>query len=351
MRQAEDETVLVLAPFGRDAELACRTLTEAGFHCRLCRSVEDLHVEPTGSYGLVLLTEEVLTEGTVATLAALLDAQPAWSSLPVTILTGRSTRAPSPIRKSLTDILGSRQSIIFLERPVRVATLMSVMRSALLARQRQYELRDQLIARRKAEAHAQMLTQEMSHRMKNSLSQIDAIASQTFRPTRTMQASLETFSARLRSMALAQDVLTQSSDDGASLHQLVSRALEPYRRHDGSERIAISGPEVRIDGRRSTALTMAVHELATNAVKYGALSVDAGRVAVCWRVEPASGTDRLWIEWREQGGPPVTPPKRRGFGSRLVERGLAMELQGEAEIDFRPEGVVCRITAPLEGTH
>ena len=342
-----DETVLVLAPLGRDAELACHTLGEAGLHCRLCHSIEDFNAQPAESYGTVLLTEEVLTEAAVRTVTALLDAQPTWSSLPITILIGRPSGRTGLIRRSPAETLGSRQSIIVLERPVRIATFKSVMRSAVLARQKQYQLRDQLIARQEAEAHARMLTEEMKHRIKNSLALIGAIASQTFRHTRPIQDSLETFSARLKSMALAQDVLTQETGDDASLHQLISQALKPYRQPDAPDRIAISGPEIRIGGRRSTSLTMAMHELATNALKYGALSVDAGRVTVSWRVEEVSGIRRLQIEWRERGGPPVTPPEKRGFGSRLVERGLAMELGGKAEIAFKPEGIVCEITAPI----
>ena len=339
----------MLAPLGRDADLACRTLTEAGLQCRPCRSMGDMHAQPAESYGAVLLAEEVLTEGTVRTLADLLDAQPAWSNVPVTILTSRSIRGQGLVRAGLAEALGSRQGIIFLERPVRVTTFVSVMRSAVLARQRQYELRDQFIARQKAEAHALMLTEEMKHRIKNSLALVGAIASQTFRQSRPLQESLDVFSARLKSMALAQDVLTQGDGDGVFLHQLISRALEPYQQHDAPDRIAISGPETWISGRRSTSLTMALHELATNALKYGALSVGAGRVTVCWRIEKASGTGRLHIKWRERGGPPVTPPERRGFGSLLVERGLATELGGKAEIAFEPEGVVCGITASLEG--
>lgn len=324
---------------------------EAGLHCRLCRSVDDLHAQPAESYGAVLLTEEMLTEDTVRILAALLDAQPAWSNLPVTVLTGRSIRGQGLVREGLVKALGSRRGIVFLKRPVRVATLVSVMRSAVLARQRQYELRDQLVARQKAEDHARMLTEEMQHRIKNSLALVGAMASQTFRQSRPVQESLDAFSARLKSMALAQDVLTQSEGDRVSLHQLISRALEPYQRHDAPDRIAISGPETWIDGRRSTSLTMAVHELATNALKYGALSVDAGQVMVCWRIEQVSGVGRLYVEWRERGGPPVISPKQRGFGSRLVERGLATELGGKADITFEPEGVVCRITASLEGAY
>ena len=235
--------------------------------------------------------------------------------------------------------------------PTSIARAVGIMpaRVAVLARKRQYELRDQLIARQKAETHAEMLTEEMKHRIKNSLALVGAIAFQTFRQDKPVKDSLHAFSARLKAMAIAQDVLTQGIGDGAPLHQLISKSLEPYRQHDAPDRIAISGPEVWIDARRSTSLTMAMHELATNAVKYGALSVDTGLVSVCWRVERLCGVDHLHLEWRERGGPSVTPPETRGFGSLLVERGLAQELSGKAEIAFLPEGVVCEITTSLEG--
>jgi len=145
-------------------------------------------------------------------------------------------------------------------------------------------------------------------------------------------------------------VLTRGVGDGASLHELISTALEPYQQRDAPDRIAISGPETWVDGRRTASLIMALHELATNAVTYGALSTDGGRVTVDWQVEDAPGVRHLHLEWRERGGPPVTPPERRGFGSRLVERGLATELGGKAEIAFRPDGIVCVITASLEGS-
>lgn len=310
--------------------------------------MHDIHAQPAESYGAVLLVEEVLTEGAVRSFAGLLDAQPAWSNVPVVILTGRSIRGQELVREGLAEALGSQRGIIFLERPVRVTTFVSVMRSAVLARQRQYELRDQLIARQKAEDHARMLTEEMKHRIKNSLALVGAVASQTFRPSRPVQDSLDAFSARLKSMALAQDVLTQSDGDRVSLHQLISRALEPHRQHDAPDRITVAGPEVWIDGRRSTLLTMAMHELATNALKYGALSVGGGRVTVCWRIGEVSGAGRLHIEWRERGGPPAALPQQGGFGFRLIKRGLAAELGGKADITFEPEGVVCRITASLE---
>ena len=321
-------------------------LTEAGLQSRLCYGVDDLHAQPVGSYGSILLTEDVLTGNAVHVLSAFLDAQPAWSDLPVVVFVDR--QRPDLLKRGLADALGPGRGIILLERPVRVASFASVMRSVVLARRRQHELRDQLVARQDAETRAQMLADEMSHRIKNPLAMVSAIASQTFRPARPVEEALRTFSARLKSMSLAQDVLVRSNGDGAELHQIISQALAPYQQGDSPDCISAAGPEVWLSGTRTTTLTMAMHELATNAVKYGALSVGSGRVVVRWHIEEAAGGKQLLIEWREQGGPPVTPPERRGFGSVLVERGLAAELRGTAEISFQPEGVVCEIRASLE---
>ncbi len=343
----EDETVLVLAPLGRDAELACKMLGEAGLSCRHCRDVDDLHNQPLEHAGAILLTEEVLFEEAVCHLAALLDAQPEWSNLSVVVFVDGNGRRATWGNRKLADALGLSRDIVLLERPVQVATFVSVMRSAVLGRRRQYELRDQLAARRQAEEQAQMLAGEMKHRVKNSLAMVGAIASQTFRNAESVDDALQAFSARLGSMARAQDLLTQNGSDSADLHELVGQALDPYRRSDWDQRFAINGPPVRIASQLATSLAMAMHELATNAVKYGALSVDSGGVAISWSVEEAADAKLLQLEWREHGGPPVTLPTQRGFGSRLIERALAAEAGGQASIDFEPGGVVCELSVSL----
>jgi two-component sensor histidine kinase len=113
------------------------------------------------------------------------------------------------------------------------------------------------------------------------------------------------------------------------------------------ERFTTSGPPVRLSPKTALSLSMALHELSTNAVKYGALSNGAGRVRIDWSVDPGEGGERLRLTWREEGGPPVAPPSRRGFGSRLIERGLAAELGGQVSMRFDPSGVVCAVDAPL----
>ncbi|CAN5310015.1 PAS domain-containing protein [soil metagenome] len=204
--------------------------------------------------------------------------------------------------------------------------------------------------RKKAELHLRLLVNELNHRVKNSLATIQAIAGQTFHAARSLPQAQEAFTARIVALAEAHDLLTRENWEGAELSDLLGR-LQAL--HGAPGRFAFDGPPVRLSPRMALSLSMALHELATNAVKYGALSTLTGQVRIAWSVTPrpatGRGTPRLVLNWIETGGPPVSAPSRRGFGSRLIERGLAAELSGEAQIDFQPEGVVCRIEAGLEG--
>ena len=200
--------------------------------------------------------------------------------------------------------------------------------------------------RKKAELHLRLLVNELNHRVKNSLATIQAIAAQTFHAARSLPQAQEAFSARIVALAEAHDLLTRENWEGADLLDLLGR-LEAL--HGGAGRFTTEGGSVRLSPRMALSLSMALHELATNAVKYGALSSQEGQVRIAWTVVPGGAHSRLVLTWTETGGPPVSPPTRRGFGSRLIERGLAAELSGEAHIEFQPGGVVCRIEAGLDG--
>jgi two-component sensor histidine kinase len=123
-------------------------------------------------------------------------------------------------------------------------------------------------------------------------------------------------------------------------------ALRPHR-SDREERIEFQGPEVHLSPKTALAIAMALHELATNAIKYGALSNEVGQVRLCWEVDASQGEQRLHVVWSETGGPPVTPPSRKGFGTRLIERGLAADLGGSVQLAYPTSGVVCTIDTPL----
>lgn len=149
-------------------------------------------------------------------------------------------------------------------------------------------------------------------------------------------------------LSRAHDVLTSESWEGASLNEIIAQAISPYR-GGHSSRFEVSGPPVRLSAKMALSISMALHELATNAVKYGALSTEKGRVRIAWQTRLQSNGRELQLEWLEADGPAVKVPRRKGFGSRLIERGLAHELGGEARIEYRPAGVWCEIRARLGG--
>ena len=197
--------------------------------------------------------------------------------------------------------------------------------------------------RARGEQHLRLVVNELNHRVKNTLAMIQAVAAQTFRNANDLPQAQATFSARIIALARANDLLTGENWEGASLSDIVAGVSVAHAGNQ-PDRFTAKGPAVRLSPKAALSLSMAMHELGTNAVKYGALSKDAGRVDVSWTINDG----RMRIEWRESGGPPVTTPERRGFGSRLVERGLAGEMGGTAQIVFDPAGVVCVIEAPMD---
>jgi PAS domain S-box-containing protein len=200
--------------------------------------------------------------------------------------------------------------------------------------------------RKRVEEHRTLLAEELNHRVKNSMATMQSIAHQTLRNAASLEDAHKTLDARLQSLSNAHDVLTRVSWVGAPLGEIVEGALQAFRGGSG-QRFLINGPEVWLTPRLTLAFTMALHELATNAVKYGALSTDKGRVILNWDVVDGSHPAQLWLRWEEIGGPPVKAPAKGGFGSRLIERALAAEMGGSAEIEYRRRGVVFTLEAPL----
>ena len=189
--------------------------------------------------------------------------------------------------------------------------------------------------RRRAEAHKDLLLHEMQHRIKNTLAMVQAVAMQTMRGAPGDELAM--FVARLHALAGVHELLTHQDADRARVGGIVRRALKPFQEKH-QQNFLIEGPEAAsLDANRSVLLSMAVHELATNAVKYGALSNGSGQVRIAWELRQDG---RLKLRWQETGGPPVKPPQRKGFGSRLMEGALRGEL-GSAHLEFAPEGVTC----------
>jgi two-component sensor histidine kinase len=185
-----------------------------------------------------------------------------------------------------------------------------------------------------------LLTQELTHRVKNTLATVLAIASQTFRGD-THRIPREAFMGRIKTMGDAYNILTEASWTSSSIKRVVEAALAPYR--TGTGRLKISGPDFDIAPNQALILALAVNELATNAMKYGSLSVQDGKVDVSWTI-----SDRLQFVWRESRGPAVTPPTRKGFGSVLIKTLLAGDFKGTVDLNYDPAGVTCILEAPLK---
>jgi len=197
--------------------------------------------------------------------------------------------------------------------------------------------------RKEAEARQNLLTHELEHRIKNILAMVSAVAAQTLRNTDLATAATN-FTERLRAISTAHDIMTRTRWTTAAMEEVLRDSVTPFP----ADRIVIEGCPVSLGPKMALTLALAVNELGTNSTKYGALSVDTGRVEIRWSLRPgAEGKRRelVWT-WTERGGPPVSPPSRRGFGRFLIERVLAADFDGTVKLEYASEGLECTLVAP-----
>ena len=467
-----EKIVLLLALAPPNGRAIMRAMGEAGIAAQLC-SLRNLSNEIRAGFGAIVLAEEAMSEQLVSKLAALIKVQPIWSDIPLVILT-RPKRDVST-NWGLIRNAPSIHNATFLERPMRIATLLQAVKVTLRGREKQYQLRDQMrerdqllalserneqrlsavlnntrmavfftddqqnctfmnsaasdltgyslaetqgrslhdilhhtrpdgrpypqqdcpidcafpddnqaegeevfvhkhghfypiaftaspirqenvavgtvievqdITQRKAQfARLHMMMNELNHRVKNTLATVQSIFLQTMQGEGIPDHAKERVMSRVMALSRSQDLLTEKSWVSAPLREVAVRALEPFGASDGAPgRFHITGDMFELQARPALAIAMGLHELATNAVKYGALSVESGRVDLSWKLIAA---EILQLKWIERGGPAVEEPARSGFGRRLIERGLAHELGGEARISFHPVGVICEIDIPI----
>lgn len=197
------------------------------------------------------------------------------------------------------------------------------------------------IARLQIDAERQLVVQEMNHRVKNTLAVVGGIARQTFREA-PAQISAD-FQSRLTALAHAHDLIAQRHDDRVSIDCLVQTCMQPFC-PSAQDRVRMAGPRIELSPALAVNIALGLNELATNATKYGALSVDHGLVRISWSLSESS---LLSLTWVERGGPEVKAPTRKGFGTRLIQSGLRAQSGGRVDISFDPAGVVCTIVTPL----
>jgi PAS domain S-box-containing protein len=194
---------------------------------------------------------------------------------------------------------------------------------------------------------SRMLIDELNHRVKNTLSTVQSIVWQALRTFSDPKEVSDSIQSRLLALSRSHDLLTREQWKSARLHDIIHDALEPFGVADGrAERFVIKGERVRFPPKAALALGIAFNELATNAVKYGAFSNAVGSILVEWTLEPSPEGDRIIMRWQEKDGPKVSPPIRKGFGSRMIEEGLALELEGTAHLDYAPTGLICAMNFP-----
>jgi two-component system CheB/CheR fusion protein len=198
----------------------------------------------------------------------------------------------------------------------------------------------------RAEERHRLLLAELQHRVRNTLGVVRSIARRSAETSTTVEEYASHLDGRLNAFARTQGLVTRDPEGGVDLEYLVVEELLAYNAREG-EQMRVSGPKVRFQPKAAETFALAIHELATNALKYGALSQPSGCVEVSWRIDESTEPARLTLEWRERGGPQVPRPQRKGFGTELLERTLAFELKGQTTLAFNSDGLKCTITIPL----
>jgi PAS domain S-box-containing protein len=204
-----------------------------------------------------------------------------------------------------------------------------------------------LTKHKQAQAQSRMLIDELNHRVKNTLSTVHSIVWQALRKSSDARVIGESIEARLSALSRSHDLLTRENWESAGLRDIVIDALEPFGVSGApTKRLVIAGDNIRLSPRVALALSIAFNELATNAAKYGAFSNEAGSIHVAWSIVRGPNDDRVILNWKEKDGPPVSVPSRKGFGLQVIERGLALELEGSTTLEFQPTGVIFTLSFP-----
>lgn len=463
------ESVAILAIPGSEAELIGRTLGHAGLASVACSDLDGF-VSQLGRSGLAVLNEAAIATADLYALTSLVAAQPDWSDFPFILLTP-STGDEAARNIDAERLMRTLGNVTILEWPFHPMTFVSIARTALASRRRQYQLRDRMEAlersratiaegderlkfaiaagqlgfwelafpdrsivasplcktnlglspdapldydgliaivdpedrprlieaaqqaidgradyvvecrmttgttsqrwaeirgratydgerptgmvglcrditeRKNVEERQHLLIRELHHRVKNTLSTVQAIVGATARGATSIEQFYHDFTGRIISLANTHTILTEEFWQKASIHELLAKELDLY--DSGSERLRVKGPPLELPSGYAVPLGMAFHELTTNAAKYGALTNGHGYVAVEWMIDPEASPSRVDLAWTEHDGPTVAPPTRQGFGTRLLQRILTAQMSAEVAIDYDPGGLRVTVSFPL----
>ncbi|TKT69057.1 sensor histidine kinase [Rhizobium sp. LC145] len=322
-----------MAPYRRDAEYLRTLLAEHEVAVRQATGPDELAVRLTEAPGILVVTHEALNPAILNIIAEHLTNQPDWSEMPIIILLDRTARHPQIRAKLSATWPRSRQ--IYYQRPVAALELLSGVQSALLARLRQRDVRNHI--EREVE-----LRRELNHRVKNILASVTAIFGMTRRNVTSVDQLADDFSGRLTALSNVHSAVFDAGGETVDLADIIERTCLPYR-SGGKDRIIAKGSSVHVGRDAGTTIALCLHELATNALKYGALSRPQGQVHLDWELltdsEPV-----LTMRWIESGGPPVAQPSKPGYGTLYVRSALRGLFGSPPQIIFNSEGLRCIAT-------
>lgn len=331
-------TVLVLAPFGRDAQSIVDLIARAGLAAEAMSSADHLVDRLGDDTGLVVLTEEAIPRNHWNRLRDAVTAQPSWSSYPFIMMAGQ--RRPGRSGTGHSVLPAEVTNVMVLERPMGGNTLMSAVQWALSGRRRQFITRDHLEELSKGAEQQRLMTRELAHRVKNTIAVLQSIVGQTMRPYSEMASVTEIIVERFAALSRAHDLLLGEDFVNADFRELVERTLLV---HEGA--FDLAGPPLRLSPQASLSFALVLHELATNSIKYGALKSPTGIVTIRWQVTPTSPREFAFT-WTERGGPPSSSPGAEGFGSRLIRATLSGF--GHVETHYPREGFDLSFSGDLD---
>ncbi|KXG87236.1 sensor histidine kinase [Agrobacterium bohemicum] len=336
LSESELDWVLVLAPFRKDADYIAASLREQNVAVRQNQVGEDLTHNLSLSPGVIIITHEALNPPAVATIGDHLASQPDWSEVPILILLEKAAQV-TQIRNQLErSWLGAR--LLFHTRPIARLELVNSVQTNLLVRLRQKQVRDAI--EREVE-----LRLELNHRIKNILASVTSIFQMTRRSASTVQELAADFTGRLHALSNVHTAVFEAGGEEVSLPSVIALTVAPYN-DDEVSRIKAEGPEVFINRTSATTIALCLHELTTNAIKYGALSQKEGRVEVIWSISEEAAPV-FTMNWVETGGPEVVEPTRQGYGTKYVRSALASLLGATPAITFDRDGLRCYAAGPL----
>ena len=333
---SELDWVLVLAPFRKDADYVAAFLREHKIEVKAAEADGDLVEHLALSPGMIVITHEALNPQVVARIAAHLAEQPDWSEVPIIVLLERAASIARIRSQLLKSWPGSR--LLFFTRPIAPLELVNGIQSNLLVRLRQRQVRDSIERERE-------LRLELNHRVKNILASVTSIFHMTRRGATSVDELASDFAGRLQALSNVHSAVFEAGGEEVSLSAVVDLTVSPYN-SDGVSRIDVTGPDLVVSREAGTTIALCLHELITNAIKYGALSHPDGHVELLWSVT-TNGSPELSLDWIEVGGPVVREPTRQGYGTRYVRSALGSLFGTVPEVIFAPSGFRLLVSGSL----